>query len=132
VTPERRNLARKLLAGATPGPWSTERPAGAIDGFSRGIVVAATPGRQKIYADPPGGSYPWNDCRLIAASPGLLTEALDEIDALERELAACRAERDSYLAAGAISGAVQMGPAEEPPGRRGRQTGPTQPMRGKR
>ena len=55
-----------LCDKATPGPW-TEEPSGEkVGGFSCDVAIAATQGRQKIYARPRGGTFPYNDKRFIA------------------------------------------------------------------
>ena len=58
---------KALIAKATPGPWTRQKPKRDSDGWSSGVAVAGTPGRQSIYASPPGGSYPSADCDLIVA-----------------------------------------------------------------
>lgn len=72
--------AKQRADAATPGPWSLTRPEGDISGFKRGVAVAAAYGRQMIWADPPGGSFPANDARFIAAAraehPALIEFAL--------------------------------------------------------
>ena len=52
----------------TPGPWSTTPPKWDGEGFAPGVLIAATaPGKSnRVYADPPGGSFPGNDLALIA------------------------------------------------------------------
>lgn len=61
---------KKLAQNATPGPWSTKRPEGQTNGFAHGVVIAATaPGvANRIYADPPGGSFPSSDQNFIVAA----------------------------------------------------------------
>jgi hypothetical protein len=56
----------KRAEAATPGPWSTQKPA-YEDGWPQGIVIGGTVGRQTIYG-PLGGSYPANDQKFIAHS----------------------------------------------------------------
>jgi hypothetical protein len=63
---------------ATPGPWTTTKPTRDEDGFAKGVAVAGTPGRQIIYAHPPGGSYPYNDCNFIAHARTDLADLLRE------------------------------------------------------
>jgi len=50
-------------------------------------VVAATPGRQTIYANPPSGSFPSADADFIAlANPAAILALLAERDRLEADL----------------------------------------------
>lgn len=69
----------KFEKAATSGPWTCDKPGKDADGFSKGVAVAATYGRQMIYADPPGGSFPAADQRFIAAirnaAPALIKAA---------------------------------------------------------
>lgn len=58
---------RELEARATPGPWTTEKPAmDSATGFVSGSLVAATAPRQGIYAEAPRGTFPEDDRKLIA------------------------------------------------------------------
>lgn len=58
----------KTAKEATPGPWSVDPDAfGRDDGWSDAMAIAATVGRQKIYARA-GSNYPSNDQRYIAAA----------------------------------------------------------------
>jgi hypothetical protein len=60
---------RALADAATPGPWTTQKPGmDSATGFAGGVIVAAVARGQGIYANPPGGSYPENDRRFIAAA----------------------------------------------------------------
>lgn len=58
-----------LYEKATPGPWTDKPPPKDEDGFACGTVIAAVaPGAaNRIYANPPGGSFPAADKRLILA-----------------------------------------------------------------
>lgn len=56
-----------LAEEATPGPWSTEAKLNP-DGWSTSVAIAATYGRQKIFANPTGGTYPHADQKFIAAA----------------------------------------------------------------
>ena len=56
-----------LLDAATPGHWTREKPAVDADGWSMGTAVAGTPGRQTIYTNHLGGTFPSADCNMIAA-----------------------------------------------------------------
>lgn len=60
---------KALAEKATAKPWSTKRPEGETNGFAHGVVVAATaPGASnRVYADPPGGSFPSADQAFIVA-----------------------------------------------------------------
>lgn len=63
--------AVELAKKATPGPWTKKPPEyDTGTGFKPGVLVAATsPSKaNRIYADPPGGSYPSSDQDLIAFS----------------------------------------------------------------
>lgn len=75
---------RKICNAATPGPWTREKPP-REDGWSLGVAVAATAGRQMIYARPPGGSFPSADANFIAAARTRWPAALDEVMA-QREV----------------------------------------------
>jgi hypothetical protein len=79
------DLERKAKA-ATPGPWTREKPPSNEDGWATGVVVAGTPGRQTVYANPPGGSFPSADCDFIsAANPAVVLALVAELRRL-REL----------------------------------------------
>lgn len=54
-------------AKATAGPWTRARSRTDIDNFPTGMQVAATYGRQAIYA-PIGSQHPANDAEFIAAA----------------------------------------------------------------
>lgn len=68
-------LEQKAKA-ATPGPWTTAKPAKDAEGWQTGVVIAGTPGRQGIWATPPGGSMPYADQQHIAANSPTTTLAL--------------------------------------------------------
>ncbi len=72
----------QLCANATPGPWCIEKTGRKVAGFSTEVVVAATPGRQMVYAEPTGGTYPAGDQRFIAAARLSLPVALKIIRAI--------------------------------------------------
>ena len=52
---------------ATGGTWTDEKPGRDEDGWLMASIVAATPGRQQIYSDVEGGTYPHADCKLLVA-----------------------------------------------------------------
>lgn len=87
---------RELLAKATPGPWTRKKPeivkSGPGEGWPSMSAVAATPGRQTIYAACDRGSFPSADCDLIVAMRNALPALLDEREAMGELLAAQRAE----------------------------------------
>lgn len=87
---------RKLLdvaKAATPGPWSRKKPTEDDDGWSTDVAVAATPGRQAIYASPPGGSYPSADCDYIATfDPPTAIALVTEVQELRASLASIHAD----------------------------------------
>lgn len=88
---------RKLAEAATPGPWFADRPPSDAEGWPSGVAVAATYGRQKIWATPPGGSFPAADQTFIAAwNPAAALAICDDHDRLLADLARARAERDEY------------------------------------
>jgi hypothetical protein len=99
---------RAAEAKATKGPWFREKPATDTDGYATGVVIAATPPRQTIYATPPGGSFPSADADFIAICregvPALLAE-YDRLRALlaEREQVLWRVSIDATLLGGRIS-----------------------------
>jgi hypothetical protein len=70
---------RTLAEHATPGPWSTSPG-------PRSVAIAATYGRQKIYATPSGGTYPNADQLFIAAAnPQTVLSLLDELKTLRTQ-----------------------------------------------
>lgn len=73
---------RKAAESATPGPWTREKPKRDADGFACGVGIAATYGRQMIYANPPGGSFPSFDAdHIVASNPANVIALLDAYDA---------------------------------------------------
>lgn len=81
----------KIAKAATPGPWTCEKPrVEQTSGFPAGVAIAATYGRQMIYASPPGGSFPAADQRHIATfdppTVRALIEAARERDHLRNEV----------------------------------------------
>ena len=79
---------RELCERATPGPWATEILGPADDDWPSAMAIAATVGRQKIYAKA-GSNYPHADQQYIAAaSPDVVLALIDENEQL-------RAERDA-------------------------------------
>lgn len=56
-----------LMAAATPGYWTREKPGVDASGWPAGTAVAGTPGRQTIYTNHRGGTFPSADCDMIAA-----------------------------------------------------------------
>lgn len=83
LTAETIRKLRELAEKATPGPWSTQDPHPGDDDWPRVMAIAATAGRQKIYA-PAGSSYPHADRQYIAAtSPDVVIALLDEIERLQ-------------------------------------------------
>lgn len=85
----------ELYAKATPGEWTKEPPKGEIGGFSSGVLIAVTAPskRNRIYADPPGGSFPAADQELIIA----LHNAYPDLRAaLERMQNVCEAADAVY------------------------------------
>lgn len=66
----------ELSEKATPPPWTTEPSGETIYGFSCDVAIAATSGRQKIYAQPKGGTYPYADQQLIAAARNALPDLI--------------------------------------------------------
>ena len=85
---------KTLHDAATPGPWTAEKPGRDENGWPMGVVIGGVPGRQAIYASPPGGSMPYADLKLIIA----LRNATPEILAL---VAAVR-DRANYGHVGVI------------------------------
>lgn len=75
-----------LCDKATPGPW-TEEPSGEkVGGFSCDVAIAATQGRQKIYARPRGGTFPYNDKRFIAMAREALPYWINRAEKMEKAL----------------------------------------------
>lgn len=94
LTPYLNDLLAKARA-ATPGPWTQTRPGTDPDGFAHGVAVAATSGRQMIYASPPGGSFPAADAAYIAAAHPAVTAALVEVAMALRPFAEAGGQLDS-------------------------------------
>lgn len=68
LTPEMLDRLEAIAKAATPGPWTlTQPPKDEDDGWQTGVTIGATRGG-KIYATPPGGQYPANDAKHIAAA----------------------------------------------------------------
>lgn len=80
---------RELLAKATPGPWTRKKPeivkSGPGEGWPSMSAVAATPGRQTIYAACDRGSFPSADCDLIVAMRNALPALLDDREAMRAQ-----------------------------------------------
>lgn len=99
LTDEQLDAIKARTDKATAGPWSRERPASKLEGWHGGTVVAGTPGRQTIYADPPGGSYPSADCDFIAHARTDVPALLAEVERLRaRERATMRVLREMLRA----------------------------------
>jgi hypothetical protein len=77
MTEERRKLARELLEKATPRPWTYDK--------DWTWDIYGGPAGQRISAAVDGA-----DAVLIANAPSLLAEALDALEAAEREVARLR------------------------------------------
>lgn len=67
---------------ATAGPWSGIKPKKDADGWSKGCGVASTGIGNTIYANPPGGSYPSDDQKLIIAMRNALPSIIHELKTL--------------------------------------------------
>lgn len=80
-----------LLAAATPGYWTREKPGVDASGWPAGTAVAGTPGRQTIYTNHRGGTFPSADCDMIAAlrnaAPALirLARAAIALDGMDQD-----------------------------------------------
>ena len=74
LTPEALDELERLHREATPGPWTATKPPGGYSGggWPSGLIVAAVSRGMGIYADPPSGSYPAADRRLIPAARNAL------------------------------------------------------------
>lgn len=87
VTAEQLAEWKTLADNATPGPWTTQKPAlDAATGFAGGVIVAAVARGQGVYASPPGGSYPENDRRFIAAARTAVPALLAEVERLREAI----------------------------------------------
>lgn len=95
-----------LCERATPGPWTREKPGKDADGFQLGVAVAATYGRQMIYATPPGGQSPSADCDFIAAARAALPALIAEVQAHRAAKAA------EHASAEALAGMMPLGGGE--------------------
>jgi hypothetical protein len=79
ITDEKLTEIEQRAAKATPGPWTTAKPPADIDGWPTGSTIACVARGQCVYAYPPGGIFPENDRRFIAA-------AREDVPALCRQL----------------------------------------------
>lgn len=71
---------RKALKAATPGPWRfVVRGVADGEGFDSCIGTAGSLKNHQIRANPPGGTYPANDGRLIAGAPEWLSALCDAV-----------------------------------------------------
>lgn len=86
MTPEELNTIRERCEKATPGPWTTDRPTKPSDPdeFSRWVAICGLGGRTGVFADPPGGQFPWNDAQFIAHAREDIPALLDHIKDIER------------------------------------------------
>lgn len=83
LTPELLDKLEEIAKAATPGPWSSSAAA-PIDGWPDCIAIAATAGRQKIYASP-GSTFPAADAKHIAAaSPDVVLALVADARKLEK------------------------------------------------
>ena len=88
---------------ATPGPWTTERPAplteGPAAGLRPGVCIAATsPSKEnRVYANPPGGQYPSADQRFIAHARTDVPALADEVRRLRAALTSLSNDADHAL-----------------------------------
>lgn len=82
-----------LLAKATPGPWTREKPKHDGSGWPMGMAVAGTPGRQTIYARAESGSFPSADCDVIVALRNAAPDLIAVVRAAAKVAAHPRWER---------------------------------------
>lgn len=84
-----RNAKRDLAIceAATPPPWTTKPSGETINGFSCDVVIAVTAGRQKIYAQPEGGTFPYADQQFIALAREALPYWINRAVEAEAQLA---------------------------------------------
>ena len=90
----------RLIAAATPGPWTRTKPQRDADGWPMGVGVAGCGPGCMIYASPPAGSFPSSDAELIAALRNAAPALIAELRAARAELARMRdvlATRDEAL-----------------------------------
>jgi hypothetical protein len=66
ITQAELEAIRERCEAATKGPWTTKPSGEKVGGFAVDVAVAATTGRQMIYANPPGGTFPAADQEFIA------------------------------------------------------------------
>lgn len=83
---KRSDAIRERERKATPGPWTREKPKRDEDGWAQGVAIAGTPGRQGVYANPPGGSFPSNDADFIAHNRADVPWLLARVESLEKAL----------------------------------------------
>lgn len=88
ITPERLAEIESREKAATPGPWSREKPAKDADGFATGVGVAATYGRQMIYA-PLGGTRPSADATFIASARTDIPDLIADLKEAQEPKWAC-------------------------------------------
>ncbi len=95
VTDEELAAWRVLCNAATPGPWTRTKPERDKDGFSMGVGIAGTLGKQMVYASPPGGQFPSADANFIAAARTALPCLIDELEAERAKVRELEAERSA-------------------------------------
>jgi hypothetical protein len=91
MTDEEIRAIRERLAARTPGKWSTSVLGPPDEDWPEAMAIAATYGRQKIYACA-GGSFPKADQEFIAAAPTDIAALLAEVERLTQERDEARAE----------------------------------------
>ncbi len=91
--------ARERCEKATKGPWTTKPSSETYNGFAVDVVIAATASGKfnKVYAKPPGGSFPATDQNLIANARQDLPDALDDIEELLAAIQYALKELDSAM-----------------------------------
>lgn len=85
MTKEELEAIRKRCEKATPGPWTTERPKKPTnqDEFTKGVAICGFGGNTGVFADPPGGQFPWADAQFVAHAREDIPRLLDYIKELE-------------------------------------------------
>ncbi len=87
MTPEELKAIENRCNKATPGPWTTERPGVCPEtGFQKGITICNFGGRIGVFADPPGGSSPYNDSVFVAYARVDIPQLLEYIKKLEDQI----------------------------------------------
>lgn len=86
----------KRANAATPGPWYTQATGETYAGFSvESLICATAPGKyNRVYANPPGGSFPGADQSFIANARQDIPRLIATIRAYEAKIRMLTQQRD--------------------------------------